>query len=209
MTTYNGTFGNDFNIGSNANDTMSGLPGNDTLHGGGGDDLIYGGAGNDWITTGYSNSGGFDVAFGEEGNDVLIHGGTNTPDGNCLLVGGNGNDYLQGGTGLNLLMGVENNGPQPGSNDVDIFRGNAVGTDLIFLGDQFQQFYQGNGVAYVVDFTPGQDFFYVHGFGGPYNFQHNDFNSNGTTDTLITNNNNDAIAVVIDSTVTQASLIAL
>ena len=82
-----GDAGNDTLIGGDGNDDLRGGDGNDLLLGRGGDDYLDGEAGNDWL-------------FGGAGDDTLHGGVTNpgdpaaTPEGDDLLVGGDGSNRL-------------------------------------------------------------------------------------------------------------------
>ena len=65
--------------GGNGNDTLTGTAGDDTISGGNGKDVINAGDGNDTVT-------------GDNGNDL------STAKEAMILLGGNGNDRLNGGT---------------------------------------------------------------------------------------------------------------
>lgn len=86
--TLSGGTGNDSLLGGGDNDTLSGDGGNDTLDGGAGDDFVQGGEGND-------------VVGGGSGNDTLLGG-----DGDDSIVGGSGegDDFLDGGPGINTAI---------------------------------------------------------------------------------------------------------
>jgi Ca2+-binding RTX toxin-like protein len=93
--TINGTDGNDNIFGGAGNDTISALGGSDRVDGGSGDDIINGGDGDD--------AGDFpgDVALlGGDGNDRV-----NGNAGNDTADGGNGNDVVAGGDGDDIVGG--------------------------------------------------------------------------------------------------------
>ena len=83
--------GADSLLGGAGDDTLLGDAGNDTLRGGTGNDLLRGGGGNDLLEL----SGG-GRAEGEAGDDLLIGLGAGALGVTALLLGGDGNDTIQG-----------------------------------------------------------------------------------------------------------------
>ncbi|MEP3889643.1 MAG: calcium-binding protein [Hellea sp.] len=109
--TLNGDVGDDVLHGGDGSDTLNGGDGSDTLNGGAGDDILNGGDGNDFLYGGDGNdtlTGGPgnlavdlpDYLFGEAGNDTLNSGGNGTV-GDVLLVGGEGDDIINGTGDMN------------------------------------------------------------------------------------------------------------
>lgn len=73
--------------GGSGNDVLTGNTGDNYLFGGDGDDILYGGDGNDFLHGGAGN----DQLYGGAGNDILVYDATNT-----MMDGGSGIDYLVG-----------------------------------------------------------------------------------------------------------------
>ncbi len=107
----------DFLVGTSDDDSISGLGGNDTLNGGLGNDTLDGGDGIDYAI--YTNSAGpvtvnlaAGTAIGADGNDSLISiegaVGSNFRD---VLVGGTGDDLLDGGLELDAVSYDNASGP--------------------------------------------------------------------------------------------------
>ncbi|MCZ8233760.1 MAG: matrixin family metalloprotease [Inhella sp.] len=114
-----GGVGNDLLLGGLGDDSIQGDAGNDVLIGGQGADVLKGGSGNDVLF----DEGGADTnqLFGDGGNDLLevkAGAGNFTLDGgldndvlrgsaqaNNLLIGGSGNDSIQGGDQADVLLG--------------------------------------------------------------------------------------------------------
>jgi Ca2+-binding RTX toxin-like protein len=116
-----GGAGNDMlSGGASGGDIVLGMAGNDIIFGGPGEDIINGGPGNDVINAGNSQAGdiadggsgsdfihcgmcsGLAVSFhGESGND-FVQGGSSS---DLALLGGEGDDWLEGGPGLDILFG--------------------------------------------------------------------------------------------------------
>ena len=93
--------GDDILLDSFGEDNIKGGPGNDAISGGLGPfDLLQGNEGNDYIV------GGNDVSevFGGPGNDVIYTG-----DGPTEAFGDTGDDWIEGGPQLDLLVGDSNN----------------------------------------------------------------------------------------------------
>ena len=116
-----GGAGNDIlSGGASGGDIVLGFAGNDIIFGGPGEDIINGGSGNDVINAGNSQAGdiadggsgsdfihcgmcsGLAVSFhGEAGND-FVQGGSSS---DLALTGGEGDDWVEGGPGLDILNG--------------------------------------------------------------------------------------------------------
>ena len=92
------------------------------ITGGKGDDTIVGGSGNDFIIDSY----GRNTIKGQAGNDSIISGGLDLPSASAqdsafsggILLGGDGNDYIEGsrgsdfidgGAGNNVIYGLDGN----------------------------------------------------------------------------------------------------
>ena len=156
MATINGTNGGDSLYGGAAADVINGLNGNDTLKGFGGADRLDGGAGIDTVFYGDSSAGvGINLAtgrgvggsaegdtlisvenvFGSNFNDTLtgtsganeLHG----QDGNDVIKGGGGNDFLDDGN--DFLDGGGGDDTFKGSGHADVLIGGA-GSDTVDFG---------------------------------------------------------------------------
>src|SRR3954467_6433100 len=149
MATINGTNGGDSLYGGAAADVINGLNGNDTLKGFGGADRLDGGNGIDTVFYGDSSAGvGINLATGRgvggsAQGDTLIsienvfgshfnyplpgtsgahqpHG----PDGNAVLTGGGGEDFLEGGSGNDIRVSdVFGHSTLDGGTGDDTFKG--------------------------------------------------------------------------------------
>ncbi len=111
-----GGAGDDQLFGQSGHDRLHGEFGNDTLNGGSGNDRIYGGIGDDTL---YGNSG-LDYLYGEIGNDSLWGGrgrdylyGNSGDDGLCGGADGDTVDTLNGGTGHDRFLVVQDEGESP------------------------------------------------------------------------------------------------
>jgi Ca2+-binding RTX toxin-like protein len=134
----NGGDGIDTLLGGTGADTLNGDAGNDTLWGGDGDDVLRGGTGNDILNGDNGNDGvrasgqdnwrGFTAAglIGGDGNDILNGG-----DGDDYLEGGLGADQLNGGNGFDGVSYVNSTGPVT----VNLLTNTASGGDA--QGDTF------------------------------------------------------------------------
>ena len=136
----NGGAGDDALLGSPKSDSLNGGPGNDTIHGYGGNDTIFG-------------SPGADEVFGDGGNDTADYSAytpgvrltldnkpNDGPSGDAVanihsdienLIGGHGNDYLQGDPFANKLVGNAGNDTLWGGEGNDTLEGDA-GHDQLF-----------------------------------------------------------------------------
>lgn len=118
--------------GTDRDDVISGYAGEDTISGKAGNDVIYGGEGNDRIDGGNGN----DVLDGGSGNDFIYDwdGGSDT------LRGGAGDDTINivhVNSGSKIESVVVDGGA---GNDQVSFRGLALGTAIIDLGDGDDRF---------------------------------------------------------------------
>ncbi len=181
-----------FDTRSSSTDTqLFGLAGADTLITGTGADTLSGGIGNDSLASGSGrdlvfDNFGDDTLLGQAGEDNLLSlEGDNQFDGganNDVLRGGIGDDTLWGGSGNDAIFGDENIGSNLWFGD-DILLGEA-GNDLLEGGlgrDMFvfapnEGFDQIGKISFnassgfsiasgAADFTPGEDWFDVRGFG--------------------------------------------
>jgi Ca2+-binding RTX toxin-like protein len=115
--------------GSQGSDTLYGGDGNDTLTAYGGGDLLEGGEGDDWLSDAHKHFRDvFSVFKGGEGNDTL------SASSNAHLSGGDGNDVLHSGGGLNMFLdgGEGNDTLWGGYFDAPLIGGN--GDDALFVG---------------------------------------------------------------------------
>lgn len=155
--------------GTAERDVLIGDVGDDTLWGDGEDDLLIGGAGVNHLRGGAGDDiilDGGDVSFlhGEDGNDVihsgagaaeLVFGGRGV---DVLIMGeddakhataGEGNDFLLGGAGADLLSGNEGDDWIEGAGGFDVISGDnselffnstIIGHDIMFAGDNETDF---------------------------------------------------------------------
>lgn len=119
--------------GHAGNDILVGGTGNDLIYGDGGADNMYGGGGNDTL---YGDTNlppqlhaAFINVFGYDGNDYLEGG-----DGVNFLYGEGGDDFLWGGDNTDWLYGGYGNDTLYGNKGVDYLFGQA-GDDYISGGD--------------------------------------------------------------------------
>ena len=135
-----GTFGDNRIFGAAGNDTLVGLGGDDTVNGGGGDDMIFGDAGADDLTGSIGNdtlnyspdSAGVTVQLWNN----FVTGGIATGDtigGFENVIGGTGDDVLQGTIAANMLDGNAGNDTINGLGGNDTLLGGG-GNDQILAG---------------------------------------------------------------------------
>jgi Ca2+-binding RTX toxin-like protein len=150
-----GTQGDDNLQGTEGDDVIDGLGGNDTIDGGGGNDLICGGLGDDRLIGGpgddlldggldFEGSAGdtADYSTAASGVTISLAGGVGTgAAGNDTLVdienllGGPGDDRLEGDEGSNLLEGGAGNDTLLGGGEPDVLRG-GPGDDILQGGTE-------------------------------------------------------------------------
>ncbi len=138
-------------IGSSAANTLNGLGGNDTITAGAGSDTAAGGSGDDTFVASFiaGGSDGNDSYSGGSGSDwydasattqgITINLSENTATGAQIgndslssienVIGGSGNDFIQGTSGVNVLFGGAGNDTLYGADGNDILDGN-TGNDL-------------------------------------------------------------------------------
>ncbi len=118
--------GNDyiFNAGTDIGETdfLHGDDGDDKISGGNGLALIFGGRGSDFISTGKDGK----EAFGGEGDDFILGG-----EGGDFLLGNEGNDWIEGGNGFDTIAG---------ENSELFFNSTIIGHDVMFAGQNEQDF---------------------------------------------------------------------
>jgi Ca2+-binding RTX toxin-like protein len=133
------TNGADVIFGLLGDDTIYGLGGNDTIKGGGGADTIYGGSGTDTaeytdsstgVTVslltglGYGGTAEGDTLSSIENLTGSVHGDTLVGnDGINVLNGGSGDDILKGGGGADTLNGGNDNDILKGGGGADTLNG--------------------------------------------------------------------------------------
>jgi Ca2+-binding RTX toxin-like protein len=171
-----GNGGRDVISGDDGNDALSGGEGNDDLVGGKGNDREYGGAGDDRHFQGYDVAwADADLISGGAGRDQLAYAGRNRPvsvdsdsgtrddgskgEGDTVLgiehvIGGGGDDVLNGTTGNDTLSGLSGNDYINGHWGDDILEG-SLGVDHLYGegGHDILDGYQDG----VVDFLDGGD----------------------------------------------------
>lgn len=99
--TVDGGEGDDALVGGEANDSLMGGNGDDVLLGSAGDDTLQGMAGNDQVL----GAAGNDWLYGDD-QAGAVGGGSNTVNADKLL-GGEGFNFLDGGTGDDILYAVD------------------------------------------------------------------------------------------------------
>lgn len=148
-----GTVGKDFILGTEAADTIWGFEANDTIQGLGGVDVIYGGSGADSLDGGggddtIEGGPGADYIFGASGDDMLFgfdRAGTMNADRSVTIVGGDGNDVIEGGNQEDALDGGADNDIIYGRNAPDVISGGA-GNDTLY-GEQGEDTLNGGSGA--------------------------------------------------------------
>ncbi|WP_413204795.1 DUF5801 repeats-in-toxin domain-containing protein [Rhodospirillum sp. A1_3_36] len=122
--TINGSDGSEVIWGTDASETINANNGYEQVYGGGGDDVIYADS-----QSGTDSSDGAQL-FGQDGNDVLIgDNGWNYMDGgdgNDRIEGAGGNGEFKGGAGHDVIVGGSG-----GWNDID----GGTGDDSLYGGD--------------------------------------------------------------------------
>lgn len=125
-----GGYGDDTLYGENDDDHLYGNTGNDYIVGGNGSDYIEGGRGEDYLYGGGLDVyGDYDTMYGQEGNDVII--ATNA----SKLVGGAGNDIIEGSNSNDRIFGDED----------DYEEYDSDGNDDISAGDGYDYVRGGGG----------------------------------------------------------------
>ena len=151
--TFSGKSKNDVIFANGGDDTITGEKGNDILIGGTGSDEIYGGSGNDILIAGettltveqlealrnnYNNIdlSKFPTSTGYDNYEYnSLHGG----DGDDLLIGVTGNDYLDGGNGDDILISRGNDSRYlSGGKGYDVYRIINDSASVITLMDSSQ-----------------------------------------------------------------------
>lgn len=136
---FEGTRGDDFQIGTDNGDALSGAAGDDEFNGNGGDDSLLGGIGKDTLDGGDGNDNiaggpGGDEINGGEGPDNLSGGlgkdMVNGGGGNDNMGGGSGADTMDGGAGNDVMGGGFGADAMDGGDGNDVMNGGA-GTDVM------------------------------------------------------------------------------
>jgi Ca2+-binding RTX toxin-like protein len=169
-----GGAGNDLLFGEQGNDSLSGGTGNDRLDGGSGNDTLSGGSGADALIGG----DGFDtVSYASANTAIYVNllanfgsigdaegdtygsiekivgsswGDTLRADNNGTVIdGGNGNDDIWGGAGLDVINGGAGDDWIEGGLGIDILTGGS--------GGDYFNFNSGDGPDLVTDFQSGVD----------------------------------------------------
>ncbi len=156
--TLSGGTGDDSLYGQGGNDSLSGGDNNDYIEGDAGNDTLNGDNGNDVLIGGSSTvtaADGSDSIFGGSGNDVMA-GDDASWDGSALsLIGGSGNDTMDGGAGNDLMFGQDGNDSMTGGDNNDTMFGNA-GNDSM-AGNGGDDDMQGNAGSDTMDGGDGVD----------------------------------------------------
>ena len=161
--------GNDFVYSKDGNDTLDGGDGEDTLDGGDGEDTLTGSSGNDLIKPG----DGIDIVYGNEGDDEInayvndagdrryyTTTGTLTAyggDGDDLIGGKSGNDYIEGGDGNDFVYSKDGNDTLDGGVGEDTLDGGdgedtltgGIGDDKLYGNDGNDTLDGGTGYDYL------------------------------------------------------------
>ncbi|MFZ5722750.1 MAG: VCBS domain-containing protein [Pseudomonadota bacterium] len=132
--------GNDTLYGEAGNDQLLGYGGNDALDGGDGIDRVIGGNGRDYVAGGAGDDhleggAGEDRLFGGDGNDTLYgdHDSVLAPDAVAISLTDGDADYLDGGTGNDVINGQGGDDEILGGAGADQLTGSA-GNDTIYGG---------------------------------------------------------------------------
>ncbi|MGE4311485.1 calcium-binding protein [Desulfovibrio sp.] len=201
------TGGNDVLYGGSGDDILFGQGGNDSLYGGAGDDILHGGTGNDLLFGDGANAAGVNSTLANQHNstiDILsdslhcnadpehilsalnskthdellifaktiesAHGFENVTDGNDWLYGGagddvlfgmGGNDHLYGGAGNDMLFGGSGDDYLDGGAGKDSLFGGTGNdiivydqTDILVDGGAGIDFLVGDGAKHALDTDP-------------------------------------------------------
>jgi hypothetical protein len=134
----NGQGGNDVLLAADGDDVLLGEAGDDALNGGNGADDIRGGSGTDTATyAGYGSSQGVTVTLDDaanDGNATVDAGRTDNVRSDVEnLIGGNGDDVLNGSAKANSLTGRDGADIVNGRDGDDLLNG-GTGSDLLAGG---------------------------------------------------------------------------
>ncbi|PWE34189.1 type I secretion protein [Maritimibacter sp. 55A14] len=135
----------DIVLAEGGDDTVKAGAGNDLVLGGAGDDRLFGEEGNDRLVgDGDWVDGKVEIVDGPDAGDDLLDGGAGNDhlfgnDGNDTLLGGDGNDQLDGGAGDDLLDGGAGNDVMRGRDGDDSFVSGS-GNNVMFGGDDRDSF---------------------------------------------------------------------
>ncbi len=175
-----------FNITGTAYiDYLTGYGGNDTINAGAGNDYLWGAAGDDVLNGGLF----WFLCGGKKNRDNFIEIQSSKP---CLARllrmiisayhtkqrranGGDGNDNIDGGTGNDILIGVDPKSAIPGKGEIDNLTG-GTGSDKFILGDATWIGYDdgnsalagNNDYAQITDFNPTDDIIQLRGTSSDY-----------------------------------------
>ena len=182
-----GMAGNDHLEGGPGADTLLGGADADVLDGNSGDDKLDGGAGNDTL---HGGKGGDDLIGGADADvadyadrtdDLTITKDDNANDGAATdnwkdnvhtdvekIVGGSGNDHIEGFAGADTLVGGPGRDVLYGLKGADTFVGGAGNDEMYDISFNGRFDYAGDGVADAFDGGEGDD--YAYGAGGKDTF---------------------------------------
>jgi Ca2+-binding RTX toxin-like protein/pimeloyl-ACP methyl ester carboxylesterase len=113
---------------------------------------------------------------GGAGNDTIIGSSTATnfnlsgDDGNDTITGGNSSDFLYGGAGDDILIGVDPNNVNLARGRFDYLSG-GTGADTFLLGDATRSYYGSGDLAFIADFNPLEDKVLLNGSASNYLLQ--------------------------------------
>jgi Ca2+-binding RTX toxin-like protein len=160
-----GEQGNDSLFGGTGNDRLDGGAGNDLLTGGSGADALIGGDGFDTVSYASSNAGvsvnllGTVGSFGDAEGDTYssieklvgssFGDSLRADDSGMVFDGGNGNDEIWGGAGLDVINGGAGDDSIMGRRGIDVLTGGGGSDAFIFNWD--------DGPDLITDFQSGVD----------------------------------------------------